>query len=219
MAHVYYDNILSPSNSSFGISIPPPADSSPDYYSRGRSRSRSPNRGSAGVNQGNNLHVSGLSKRLESRDLEDVFGRIGRVSKAQIMYDPHTHESRGFAFVTMDSPEEAEAAIVALHNTELDGMQINVKKARRGRARTPTPGKYFGPPKQSTSTRGSAEGRPYSPRPYDPRYNDDRGGRSQRGRYNDDYDYDRRRDYDDYDPRGRRGGGGRDDYRGGGRRY
>jgi len=65
------------------------------------------------------------------------------------------------------------------------GKTMNVEKARRGRARTPTPGRYYGPPK-----RNELDERPYDPRPYDSRY---------------------ARDYDDRRPRG----GGRDDHRGG----
>ena len=44
------------------------------------------------------------------------------------MYDPHTRESRGFGFVTMESPEEADAAITALNGTELFGKNITVEK-------------------------------------------------------------------------------------------
>jgi len=73
---------------------------------RRSSRSRSPgrgngddrNRGEAGQNPGNNLHVSGLSSRVDTRDLEAAFAKIGRVKKASVMYDPHTRESRGFGF-------------------------------------------------------------------------------------------------------------------------
>jgi transformer-2 protein len=46
------------------------------------------------------------------------------------MYDPHTRESRGFGFVTMESAEEAEAAITALNATELMGKVITVEKVR-----------------------------------------------------------------------------------------
>jgi transformer-2 protein len=156
------------------------------------------------------------------------------------MYDPHTRESRGFGFVTMESAEEAEAAVTALNATELMGKAITVEKvrcthalglggvmnflfhsqARRGRARTPTPGKYHGPPKRNdceytvafahtllelTPHPAPTVERPYDPRPYDSRYT--RGGGDRR----DDYrrrDYDRRdRDYDrrdrDYDRRDR----------------
>ncbi|KAG6919852.1 hypothetical protein DXG01_015559 [Tephrocybe rancida] len=179
---------------------------------RRSSRSRSPGAardGERGNNPGNNLHVSGLSHKVDTRSLEAAFAKIGRVKKASVMYDPHTRESRGFGFVTMETSEEADAAITALNTTELMGKAMNVEKARRGRARTPTPGRYYGPPKRNDS--GPVE-RPYDPRPYDSRYSrdyDDRGGRGggRGGRYDD------RRDYD----RGDRGGGYRDYDRGGDR--
>ncbi|KIP04932.1 hypothetical protein PHLGIDRAFT_176971 [Phlebiopsis gigantea 11061_1 CR5-6] len=125
-----------------------------DHPPRRSSRSRSPTRDAdrgrdgAGSNPGNNLHVSGLSHRVDTRDLEQAFAKIGRVKKAQVMYDPHTRESRGFGFVTMESAEEADAAITALNSTDIMGKTITVTKARRGRGRTPTPGRYYGPPKR-----------------------------------------------------------------------
>jgi transformer-2 protein len=47
------------------------------------------------------------------------------------MYDPHTRESRGFGFVTMESAEEADAAIAALNATDLMGKVCNVEKVMR----------------------------------------------------------------------------------------
>ena len=44
------------------------------------------------------------------------------------MYDPHTRESRGFGFVTMETAEEADAAITALNSTDLMGKTITVTK-------------------------------------------------------------------------------------------
>ncbi|KAJ3483160.1 hypothetical protein NLI96_g6505 [Meripilus lineatus] len=121
---------------------------------RRSSRSRSPGaprdggRGDVAGNPGNNLHVSGLSHKVDTRELEQAFAKVGRVKKAQVMYDPHTRDSRGFGFVTMESAEEADAAITALNGTDLMGKPLIVEKARRGRARTPTPGRYYGPPKR-----------------------------------------------------------------------
>ena len=46
------------------------------------------------------------------------------------MYDPHTRESRGFGFVTMESMEEADAAITALNATDLMGKTMTVEKVR-----------------------------------------------------------------------------------------
>ena len=180
---------------------------------RRSSRSRSPaargggeerrDRGDGGNNPGNNLHVSGLSHKVDSRDLETLFAKHGRVQKASVMYDPHTRDSRGFGFVTMESVEEAEAAVTALAGTEFMGKVLTIEKARRGRARTPTPGRYYGPPKRNEYER------PYDPRPYDSRYRDydDRRGDRRRGGYDDyrrdepryrDRDYDRDRERDRY---------------------
>ncbi|KAM0747757.1 RNA-binding domain-containing protein, partial [Meredithblackwellia eburnea MCA 4105] len=145
-------------------------------------------------NPGNNLHVSGLSTRVEDRDLEEVFGKYGRIQKCQVMRDPHSKDSRGFAFVTMETPEEAEAAIAGLNAQDLMGRTMNVEKARRGRARTPTPGQYHGPPKREGGNR------PYEPSRYG-------GGGYGGGRGYDDRDRYGGRGYDDRD----RGGRGYDD--------
>jgi len=192
---------------------------------RRSSRSRSPIRGDkersgrgvspGGQNPGNNLHVSGLSHRVDSSDLENHFAAIGRVQRAQVMRDPHTHESRGFGFVTMESAAEADAAVAALNGQDFCGKTLVIEKARRGRARTPTPGRYYGPPKRhEREGRGpglTVADRMYDPRPYDTRYNRrrddrdrDRGDRYERERYDeysryDDrpYDRERRPRYDD----------------------
>ncbi|THU92714.1 hypothetical protein K435DRAFT_671690, partial [Dendrothele bispora CBS 962.96] len=80
------------------------------------------------INPGNNLHVSGLSKKVDNRELEAAFAKVGRVQKVSVVYDPHTRESRGFAFVTMETPEEADAAVTALNATDLMGRVLTVTK-------------------------------------------------------------------------------------------
>ncbi|CAE6451789.1 unnamed protein product [Rhizoctonia solani] len=231
------------------------ADRSPPPHAereRQRDRSRSPGRngedrgrsnagggGGGGANPGNNLHVSGLSSRVDNRMLDEAFGKYGKVAKAAVVYDPHSRESRGFAFVTMESVEEAEAAIAGLHNVELAGKPIIVEKARRGRARTPTPGKYLGTGRRDDRGYGGggyredryAAERPYYPREYDSRYAPrDRyergggGGGYDRERFDDRYrergSYDEHRDRRRFDgPRGRYDedrGGRFDDGRGAG---
>ena len=64
------------------------------------------------------------------------------------MRDPHTRESRGFGFVKMVASEDADAAKDALQGEVYEGRTLSIEKARRARPRTPTPGKYFGPPKR-----------------------------------------------------------------------
>jgi RNA recognition motif-containing protein len=62
------------------------------------------------------------------------------------MYDPHTRESRGFGFVTMESGEEAEAAVTALNGTELMGKAMTVEKVCPSRRRKSSARRYSGSP-------------------------------------------------------------------------
>lgn len=155
-------------------------------------------------NPGSNLFVSGIAPRMTEDELEELFSKYGKVDKVQIMVDPHTRESRGFGFVQMASAEEADAAKDALTGEEKYGRVMSIEKARRGRARTPTPGKYFGPPKRKTYYRlrltreGDGPPRRGPPRDFDRGY----GGRDRYESRGYDDRYDRRggrRDYGDYD--------------------
>lgn len=104
------------------------------------------------VNPGSNLFVTGIHPRLLEEEVTRLFTKYGTVEKCQIMRDPHTKESRGFGFVKMITSEEADAAKEGLQGKEFEGRTLSIEKARRARPRTPTPGKYFGPPSKSTQT-------------------------------------------------------------------
>eukprot|EP00696_Hemimastix_kukwesjijk_P013295 gnl/Hemi2/26658_TR8947_c0_g3_i1.p1 gnl/Hemi2/26658_TR8947_c0_g3~~gnl/Hemi2/26658_TR8947_c0_g3_i1.p1 ORF type:complete len:210 (+),score=38.43 gnl/Hemi2/26658_TR8947_c0_g3_i1:55-630(+) len=111
---------------------------------RSRSRSRSRSRERSENSTGTNIYVSGLSVRTTEEDLERRFTKFGNVSKCELVYDPRTHESRGFGFVTMSIADEADEAIRSLHKTDIDGRIATVEKAKRSGAREPTPGRYLG---------------------------------------------------------------------------
>ncbi|KAK9740080.1 hypothetical protein RND81_03G009800 [Saponaria officinalis] len=134
--------------------------SPPRYRSRSRSRSRSASRGREEVtNPGNTLFVTGLSARVTERDLKDHFGKEGKVSSVFLVMEPRTRISRGFAFVTMDSLEDADRCIKYLNQSVLEGRYITVEKSRRKRPRTPTPGHYLGLDKsRETGYRGRQRG-------------------------------------------------------------
>ncbi|KAH8513396.1 hypothetical protein H0E87_006608 [Populus deltoides] len=108
-----------------------------------RSRSRSNDSGDAS-NPGNNLYVTGLSTRVTSSDLEKYFSGEGKVLECHLVTDPRTRESRGFAFVTMETVEDANRCVKYLNRSVLEGRVITVEKAKRKRGRTPTPGRYQG---------------------------------------------------------------------------
>lgn len=104
------------------------------------------------VNPGSNLFVTGIHPRLTEDEVTRLFSKYGTVEKCQIMRDPHTKESRGFGFVKMITSEEADAAKEGLQGKEYEGRTLSIEKARRARPRTPTPGKYFGPPSKIAPT-------------------------------------------------------------------
>jgi RNA recognition motif-containing protein len=84
----------------------------------------------------NKLFVGNLSFDTTENDLQDAFGAHGTVTEANLMIDRATSRSRGFAFVTMSTPEEAQKAIDALNGKEMGGraLTVNVAKPREERA-------------------------------------------------------------------------------------
>ncbi|RKP23092.1 hypothetical protein SYNPS1DRAFT_19156, partial [Syncephalis pseudoplumigaleata] len=78
-------------------------------------------------NPGNNLFVSGLSSSVTERDLEDAFSKYGKVAKCQVMRDPHSQEHRGFAFVTMETCDQAEDCKRELTGLVLYNRAISVE--------------------------------------------------------------------------------------------
>jgi cold-inducible RNA-binding protein len=76
------------------------------------------------------LFVGNLSFNITENDLQDAFAAHGTVTEANLMMDRATGRPRGFAFVTMSSPEEAQKAIDALNGAALDGRNLTVNEAR-----------------------------------------------------------------------------------------
>ena len=76
------------------------------------------------------LFVGNLSFNTTENDLQDAFAAHGVVTEANLMTDRETGRPRGFAFVTMSSPEEAQKAIAAMNGANLDGRALTVNEAR-----------------------------------------------------------------------------------------
>ena len=84
----------------------------------------------------NKLFVGNLSFDTTENDLRDAFAAHGTVEEVKLMTDRDTGRPRGFGFVTMSAPEEAQAAIDALNGKQLDGraLTVNVAKPREERS-------------------------------------------------------------------------------------
>ena len=76
------------------------------------------------------LYVGNLSFRVTSDDLHAHFAQAGTVESAKVVEDRDTGRSRGFGFVEMATPEEANAAIEQFNGQEYDGRNIVVNEAR-----------------------------------------------------------------------------------------
>lgn len=83
------------------------------------------------------LFVGNLSFNITENDLEDAFAAHGTVVETNLMMDRATGRPRGFAFVTMGSPEEAQKAIDAMNGKELGGRALTVNIARPREERPP----------------------------------------------------------------------------------
>ena len=79
---------------------------------------------------GKRLYVGNISFQSTEADLEDAFAAFGTVESAAVVTDRETGRSRGFGFVEMSTDAEAQAAVEALNETELDGRRIKVNVAR-----------------------------------------------------------------------------------------
>lgn len=76
------------------------------------------------------LFVGNLSFDTTENDLQDAFAAHGTVVEANLMMDRSTGRPRGFGFITMSTPEEAQKAIDALNGKELGGRALTVNLAR-----------------------------------------------------------------------------------------
>ena len=95
----------------------------------------------------NKLFVGNLSFNTTENDLQDAFAAHGTVLEANLMMDRVSGRPRGFGFVTMSTPEEAQAAISALNGASVDGRNLTVNEAR---------------PREERSGGGGDRGRSYS---------------------------------------------------------
>ena len=76
------------------------------------------------------LFVGNLSFNTTEGDVLDLFKQAGNVTSCELIVDKFTSKSRGFAFVTMGTQEEATKAIADLNGKELDGRALTVNEAR-----------------------------------------------------------------------------------------
>ena len=76
------------------------------------------------------LFVGSLPWSISDEELKETFEKHGNVVSAKVITDRDTRRSRGFGFVEMESSSDANNAIKALNNSEIDGRNIVVNEAK-----------------------------------------------------------------------------------------
>src|SRR6267143_1882242 len=76
------------------------------------------------------LFVGGLSFSTSNERLREAFAAAGSVESAAVVTDRDTGRSRGFGFVEMASPEEADAAVKKYNGQEVDGRMLKVELSK-----------------------------------------------------------------------------------------
>ncbi|KAL2806572.1 RNA-binding motif protein, X-linked-like-2 [Daubentonia madagascariensis] len=105
------------------------------------------------------LFIGGLNLETDEKGLEAAFGKYGRIVEVLLMKDRETSKSRGFAFVTFESPADAKAAARDMNGKSLDGKAIKVAQATKpafesSRRGPPLPPRSRGRPRGLRGTRG-----------------------------------------------------------------
>ncbi|KAK2100791.1 RNA-binding motif protein, X-linked-like-2 [Saguinus oedipus] len=129
------------------------------------------------------LFIGGLNLETDEKALEAEFGKYGRIVEVLLMKDRETNKSRGFAFVTFESPADAKAAARDMNGKTLDGKAIKVaqatKPAFKSSRRGPPPPRSRGRPRFLRGTHGGGGS---------PRGSPSRGGPNDDGDYPGDFD-------------------------------
>ncbi|MBN3297458.1 RBMX protein, partial [Amia calva] len=101
------------------------------------------------------LFIGGLNTETNEKALEQYFGKFGRVVEVLLMKDRETNKSRGFAFVTFESPADAKDAAREMNGKSLDGKPIKVEQATKPSFES---GGRRGPPSLHPRSRGLPRG-------------------------------------------------------------
>ncbi|WP_309381713.1 RNA recognition motif domain-containing protein [Cerasicoccus frondis] len=83
------------------------------------------------------IYVGNIPYDLTDDELMSIFGAHGEVTSAKVIIDRETGRSKGFAFVSMASEDEANAAVEALNGAEIGGRPAKVNIARPREERPP----------------------------------------------------------------------------------
>lgn len=83
------------------------------------------------------LYVGNLSSAITEDDLRTLFAQAGQVTSVALIKDRDTGNSKGFAFVEMKTPDEAQKAVSMLNGFTLADRELKVNQAKPREPREP----------------------------------------------------------------------------------
>ena len=101
-----------------------------EQYQRPQEQSRPARKPEAVEVTSPRLYVGNLSFDATESDLFELFNGVGHVQNAEVVTYRHNQRSKGFAFVSMQTTEEAKRAVDELHDTEFLGRKLVVSGAK-----------------------------------------------------------------------------------------
>ncbi|AFZ80279.1 eukaryotic translation initiation factor 3 subunit 4, putative [Theileria equi strain WA] len=78
----------------------------------------------------NTIRITNLSEDVKEKDLTDLFGTVGRIHRAYLAKHKETQNSKGFAFITYASKQDAVNAIAKFNRWGYNNLLLNVEWAR-----------------------------------------------------------------------------------------
>ncbi|KAI3676526.1 hypothetical protein L1987_86136 [Smallanthus sonchifolius] len=91
-------------------------------------RSSGSSNGSPGPVRTKKIFVGGLASSVTESDFKNYFDQFGTITDVVVMYDHNTQRPRGFGFITYDSEESVDKALLRTFH-ELNGKMVEVKRA------------------------------------------------------------------------------------------
>jgi RNA recognition motif-containing protein len=77
-----------------------------------------------------NIYVGNLNYEVNENDLTEVFEAYGTVNSSKVIIDKYSGRSKGFGFVTMENPDEANHAIRELNGAVYEERDMKVNEAK-----------------------------------------------------------------------------------------
>ncbi|KAK9035153.1 hypothetical protein V6N11_077202 [Hibiscus sabdariffa] len=97
------------------------------------------------------IFVGGIPTSVTEDEFKNFFSKYGKVVEHEIICDHATKRSRGFGFIVFDSEKVVDSMLANGNMIDMEGTQVEIKKAEPKKASNPAPGPAYGSESRSRS--------------------------------------------------------------------